>query len=139
MAPGVLSVGAGNARGFTLLEVLLALFLLSVAVIGTAPLFVIATRENASAGDMGSVGAAAVQRMEQLRAVPYGNLVPGGSLDADDAGYFDDSDPDFIVRWVIAGNPNPPAATTLITVRAIANRQISGLPKEVVVRTLRGG
>jgi prepilin-type N-terminal cleavage/methylation domain-containing protein len=132
-------MGTGNSRGFTLIEVVFALFLLSISVIATAPLFVLASRENASGGEMGEVGAAAVRRMEQLRALPYGNLVPGGSVDADVAGYFDASDPRQTVRWVIAANPSPPANTRRITVRAIANRQTMGQPKDVVLRTLRGG
>ena len=48
-----------DANGFTLIEVVMALFLIAVGVIATAPLFVYAAQQNASGGDFGHVGAAA--------------------------------------------------------------------------------
>ena len=36
-----------KAKGFTLIEVVLALFILAVGVIATAPLFIYAVKENA--------------------------------------------------------------------------------------------
>ena len=84
--------------GFTLVEVVVALLLLAVGVIATAPLFVYAARENAVGGDLGSVGALAVRQMELLRVSSYEALIPGGDLNSDVTGYFDASTPGFLVR-----------------------------------------
>jgi prepilin-type N-terminal cleavage/methylation domain-containing protein len=127
-----------SSDGFTLLEVVFALFLIAVGVIATAPLFVYAAQENASGGDAGIVGAVAVQRMEQLRAVNFNNLTPGGSLEANEAGYFDNSNPEFLVRWSIVANPNPPAQTAVIQVRVVTSRVVVGRTREIVLTTLRG-
>ncbi len=124
--------------GFTLVEVVLALFLLAVGVIATAPLFVYAARENAVGGDLGVVGDLAVRHMELLRATDYAILANGGDLSSNVNGFYDDSEPGFAVRWVIADNPNPPASTKTISVRVVADRQVIGKQKEVTLIAVRG-
>lgn len=133
------SNGRPATNGFTLVEVVAALFVLSLAVIATAPLFVYAARENAVGGDLGTTGALAVDRMELLRAMPYSGLVDGGDLDTDVAGYSDDSHPGFTVRWRIVDNPNPPSPSKIISVRAVADRQVIGRAKQATMMTVRGG
>lgn len=127
-----------DSGGFTLIELVIALVLIAVGVIATAPLFVYASQENAGSGDLGSVGALAVQRLELLRATAYNSLDTGGSLATDLDGYSDGSSSGFVVRWTIADNPNPPAGTKLITVRALSRRRVVGRPKEVTLITVRG-
>ena len=127
-----------RAAGFTLLEVVIALFLIAVGVTATAPLFVYASQENAAGGDMGEVGSTAARQMERLRAEEFGLLANGGSLTADVAGFFDDSHPDVRVRWTIVDNPNPPAGTKVLTVRALALGNPIGRPKEVTLVAVRG-
>ena len=123
--------------GFTLVEVVLALFILAVGVIATAPLFVFAAQENAVGGDLGKVGDLAVRRMELLRATDFVLLPNGGDLNSNVNGYSDLSRPGFVVRWVVADNPNPPATTKTITVRTIADRQVIGRKKEVTLIAVR--
>lgn len=122
--------------GFTLVEVLMALFLIGIGVLAAAPMFMYAMQGNATGADLGSVGAIAVERMEQLRAADYVTLTAGGSLTANVAGYFDTSDPNYTVRWTIADNVNPVKSKT-ITVRAVAVRQVVGMRKDVVLTTMR--
>src|SRR5207249_5740501 len=94
-ALGRLIVGAGfmtmrsQARGFSLVEVLLALALLFVGIVAAAPMFIFAMKETAAGADMGAVGAAAVDRMELLRASDFYSLPAGGSLTANVGGYSD--------------------------------------------------
>jgi prepilin-type N-terminal cleavage/methylation domain-containing protein len=128
----------GASRGFTLLEVVLALAIMAVGLIATAPLFVLAARENAGGGDLGTVGSLAVERLEQLRGLHFYSLANGGSLDSNVAGYSDTSNPDFDVRWVIADSPSPPAGMKVIVVRALARYDVIGRPKEVTMVTVRG-
>ena len=83
----------GRAEGFTLVEVLIALFLIGIGVLAAAPMFIYAMQGNAVGGDFGSVGATAVERMELLRSQDWGTLTAGGSLSTSVANYFDTSDP----------------------------------------------
>ncbi len=126
-----------DERGFSLVEVLLALFLIGIGVLAAAPMFVYAMQGNATGADFGSVGAIAVERMEVLRSQSFVNLPAGGSLTVSQAGYADLSDPEYIVRWRVTDNATPPTIKT-ITVRAIAVRQVVGLRKEITLTTLRG-
>jgi type II secretory pathway pseudopilin PulG len=129
---------ARSQDGFTLIEVILAMFFIAIAVIATAPLFVYAARENAAGGDLGVTGAAAEQRMELLRRTGYAALALGGDLDSDVNGYFDATDPRYVVRWEIADNPNPPVGTKLVSVRVLALGTEVGGAKEVTLVTVRG-
>jgi prepilin-type N-terminal cleavage/methylation domain-containing protein len=126
-----------RARGFTLIEVLVAMFLLLVGLVAAAPLFVYAMQGNASGADLGSVGAIAVERLERLRAEPYALLVAGGSLTTDVTGYTDNSEPGYRIRWEIVDNATPTKTKTL-SLRVIALRNLPGVRREITVTTLRG-
>jgi prepilin-type N-terminal cleavage/methylation domain-containing protein len=123
--------------GFTLVEVLLAMALMFVGIMAAAPLFVFAMKETAAGADLGSVGAAAVDRMELLRSGDFYTLAAGGSLTSDVSGHFDASSTRYTVRWQIADNASP-ATVKMISVRTVASRQAMGLAKEVTLTSLRG-
>ena len=128
--------------GFTLVEVLVATALLWFLLLGVAPLFVFAAQHNAAGADFGTAGAIAVARMETLRALAFTNLTAGGSLTSNvsvgGVAYFDASNPEFIVRWEILDSATP-AGGKRVTVRALALRAVSGMPKECSLTTLRAG
>jgi len=124
-------------RGFTLVEVLVALFLIGIGVLAAAPMFIYAMQGNAVGADFGSVGAVAVERMELLRAQDYSALLAGGSLTTSVTNYFDNTDPEVLTRWSITDNTTPPNTKT-IQVRVIATRQVVGQQKEVTLTTIRG-
>jgi prepilin-type N-terminal cleavage/methylation domain-containing protein len=136
---GVLKTMASE-RGFSLLEILIAVLLLAVVILGVAPMFIMASERAAAGADMGLVGALAVETMESLRAESRSNLVAGGSLVSDttvgSTPYFDASEPGYIVRWQVTDNATPLGGKRL-TVRALALRQVSGVPKEVTLSALR--
>jgi len=127
----------GGTHGFSLVEVLLALALLFVGVVAAAPMFIFAMKETAAGADMGSVGAAAVDWMEELRASDFYTLAAGGSLSSNVSGFSDTSNPRFTVRWQIVDNASPATMKT-ISVRAFAARQAMGNAKEVTLTSLRG-
>jgi len=125
-----------DERGFSLIEVLLALFLMGIALMYAAPMFATAIRENAAGADLGSAGAIAVDRMEALRASDFYQLAAGGDLAANVGGFSDTGDPRFTVRWRITDNGSPATLKT-ISVRVIAARQSTGASKEVNLTTER--
>jgi len=63
---------ATNARGFSLVEVLVASGVLAAAVLSVAQLFVAATGATASARDTGEAAVLAWQKVEQLRSLAFG-------------------------------------------------------------------
>jgi hypothetical protein len=96
-----------------------------------------AASANDAGADMGSVGAIAVDRMEQLRQELWRNVRTGGSLTTNVDGYFDDSSPDFLVRWQISGNASP-SYTKTITVLAVARGDQTGPRRRVELTSARG-
>ena len=108
---------AAPRAGFTLLEVMIALLLLTGAFLAVAQLLAVAGRasDRSRATALGAVLAA--QKMEQLRALSWAydidgtpldglGLSPPGALDADAAGfvdYFDDT------GAPVGAGPAPPA------------------------------
>ena len=64
--------GIRGERGFSLLEVLTATTILTVALTALAQLFAISTRANASAKATGYAAVLAEQKMEQLRSLTFG-------------------------------------------------------------------
>src|SRR5437870_4664241 len=64
--------GIRGERGFSLLEVLTATTILTVALTALAQLFAISTRANASAKATGYAAVLAEQKMEQLRSLTLG-------------------------------------------------------------------
>jgi type II secretory pathway pseudopilin PulG len=123
--------------GFSLVEVLLAMSLMFVGMMAAAPLFVFSMKETAAGADLGTVGAAAVDRMELLRATGFDALAAGGSLTGNVAGYSDATHVQYTVRWQITDNGTPATVKT-VSVLAIASRQAMGLAKEVTLASLRG-
>jgi prepilin-type N-terminal cleavage/methylation domain-containing protein len=130
---------ARSNSGFTLAEVLIAMGLLAFGVMAAAPMFIQAMHGNASGAAIGSVAAAAEWRFEQLRATPFNFLVSGGSITANVTGYFDDSAPDVVVRWVVANNVAT-VNTRRILVRAeyVSLSDSRGPAGDVTLVTLRG-
>ena len=91
-------------RGFTLLEALVALAILTVAALATAQLLGAAAIAVHDSRVQALTTTLAAQRMEQLVAADWSATPPGGSLDTDVAGYRDYLELDggvFVRRWAI--------------------------------------
>lgn len=120
--------------GFSLPELMLAIFVVGIGVTAVAPLFVHATRRAAASADLADVGAQAVRRMEILRLQDFSTQTAGGSLTTNTAGFVDTADPEVVVRWEIVDES---ARMKLITVRALANRAVEGRQKEITLALRR--
>ncbi|MCP3980246.1 MAG: prepilin-type N-terminal cleavage/methylation domain-containing protein [bacterium] len=122
-----------NQSGYSLPEVLVALFILSLAILGVAPMFVLAITNTSVGADASAANAVAVEYMETLRAVDFETLVDGGSLDSDATGYSETAG-DFDVRWTVEDNVTP-SGTKLITVLARSN---TGSRRTATLSLVRG-
>lgn len=65
------AAGSADERGFSIIEVCIALLILLIASLGVATAFAFSIHNNSSAGDRAVAAALAQQRMEQLRNLPF--------------------------------------------------------------------
>jgi prepilin-type N-terminal cleavage/methylation domain-containing protein len=112
----------GRRSGFTLLEVVVALGLLSCTLLGVAPLLTIAARAIDTSRATTVAAHLAAQKLEQLRALAWGfdadgvpveelGPSPPGSLTSNMPGHVDYLDEDG--AWV-GGGPSPPPHAVFI-------------------------
>lgn len=84
-------VKRSSQRGFTLIEMMVSILVLTIGLVGTAALMSSSVNMGAHARYVSTAALLASEKMEDLDRYPDGdpNLVGGGSLGADIAGYFD--------------------------------------------------
>jgi Tfp pilus assembly protein PilV len=73
MKQGKRAIAVENSQGFSLLETSIALVIMMVVTLGTAQLFVYATKYNAGSADRAACLALAQQKMERLRWTDFGD------------------------------------------------------------------
>ena len=125
-------------RGFSLIEVMVAIVILTVGLLSLAQMMVLSTNANTLSGRMTSCSALAKEQLERLKAAPFYTapatrtrnpiLTAGGDVNATIAGYsqFYDSD----------GLPSA-AGTGLFEVRWQVTDIASPLPLEMVQIQMR--
>jgi len=70
-----------KSKGFTLIEVLVALVILSFSLLALAGLMVTTTRNNAFGSHITEAATFAQDKLEELRAVKWENLIEGNHTD----------------------------------------------------------
>lgn len=128
----------GREAGFTLVEALVALFIVTMILLSIAQLMTYGLYVHETAADLTETTALAQEKLEQLRNLSYKSLVPGGSIDVNSAGFFDSSDidgngiVDYTRRWEITDLGD----RKQIRVRVIAALNLTGGPKEATFAAL---
>ena len=70
-----------KSKGFTLLEVLVALIILSFSLLALAGLMITTTKNNASGNYVTEAATFAQDKLEELRAVKWEDLIEGSNTD----------------------------------------------------------
>ena len=71
---------SNKSRGFTLIEILIALFILGFALLALAGLMVTTTRNNSFGGRMTEAATFAQSKLEELQAMPTDDIASGNDL-----------------------------------------------------------
>ena len=94
-----------KSKGFTLIEVLVALVILAISLLALAGLMNITTRNNAFGGHLTEAATFAQDRMEELRVTAWDNIVSGN-----DAGPLQGATGiNYNRAWTVVLGPNSPA------------------------------
>ena len=113
-----------HERGFSLIEVMVAMVILTVGLLSLAQMMVLSTNANTLSGRMTSCSALAKEQLERLKAAPFFTVAPtvrnpiftaGGDVNATVAGYSQFYDGDglpsvagnaaFETRWLVTDVP----------------------------------
>ena len=98
-----------NSKGFTLMEILISLVILSMALLALAGLMVRTTRNNSFGGHMTEAATFAQDKLEELKAVSWVAIVPGSDLKTGNP-----TGIDYARTWDVAINGNLKTVTMTI-------------------------
>jgi Tfp pilus assembly protein PilV len=95
-----------SEAGFTLMEALIAMMILTFGLIAVANLMIVAASSNTVANQATAAATVAAQRLELLKAQPFTSLAVGGDLDSDVTNFNQDDDLPGVgrihTRWQVA-------------------------------------
>jgi len=103
---------SAKPKGFSLIEVLIALVILSISLLGIASLMATTTRYNSSAGHMTEAATFAQDMLEQLRVTPWANVVTNPNPDTITGA----TGITYSRTWTVAPNADDSLRTITVTV-----------------------
>lgn len=126
--------GVQLARGFSIVEAIIAAALVIAALGSLTQLAVAAKRATTTASARSTAALLAVDKLEELRSVAWPSGSPSDALDRDAAG-FTDRLGSFTRRWSVQALPTNPAGAVVLQVRVLAVPSVD--VRLVTVRTQR--
>lgn len=124
--------------GFSLVEALVALFILTIIALGLGQVIGLGMLSNKAADDLTQATTLSADKLEELRASEYWALTQGGSLDSAANGYSDSPDLDgdgtaeFDRRWRITEQ----TGGKLIEVRTLSLNNTIGNGRQATMATV---
>ena len=140
-------------QGFTLIETLVSVGMLTAVIVAVWMLFVMSMKVNASAADQTECATLAQRQMERYKNMAWADITKGGSIDTPVTGFSEYVDPngkgsnEYIVMWSVDDSTAPSTERALsaknvamvtLKVKCKALRHASstsGKPREVVLNT----
>lgn len=89
-----------RSKGFSLIEVMIALVILAVALLALAGLMITTTKNTSFGGHMTEAATFAQDKLEQLRASPWTGIIAGADTQVGATGI------SYARSWTVAANPN---------------------------------
>jgi len=99
-----------NSKGFTLLEILMAVIILSISLLALAGLMSLTTRNNSFGNHVTEAATFAQDKLEELRAVPWGNITTGADSTTGSTGI------NYGRNWNVVPNPADSLRTVTVTI-----------------------
>jgi Tfp pilus assembly protein PilV len=125
-----------RSAGFALVEVLIASTLLTVVLLAAAHLLASATAANLTAERTTTATVLAVDKIEQLRALPMDDpalaLSPPDALAVSVEGQSDRLDAGFVRRWSVAAVPSYPDDAVVVQVVVVDERSTRSVRLETI-------
>jgi prepilin-type N-terminal cleavage/methylation domain-containing protein len=112
-----------NNKGFTLIEAMIALAILSIGLLAVAKMQGTALWGNNKSGILMDAGYRAQSKLETLIATPYGQVVSGGPALTNDK--------KFTVTWTVSEEDSPPGVKSILVV-------VRNVNTERIITQLRG-
>ncbi len=117
-----------GSRGFTLIEMMVAVLLIGVGLMGLAALSTTVTRANTQSSSLTTASAIAQERIERFRVEPYTSIEPGSDTRRLDG-------VTYTRNWTVATNdPVQGLKTIVVTVSWTSG----GQGHQTSLRTIRG-
>ncbi len=99
-----------RSKGFSLIEVVIALFILAICLLALAGLMVTTTRNSSFGGHMTEAATIAQDKLEQLRGAPWASVLAGADTQVGATGI------SYARSWTVAANPNGDQRWVTVTI-----------------------
>jgi len=99
-----------RSKGFSLIEVVIALFILAICLLALAGLMVTTTRNSSFGGHMTEAATVAQDKLEQLRAAPWVSVLAGADTQVGATGI------SYARSWTVTANPNGDQRWVTVTI-----------------------
>jgi prepilin-type N-terminal cleavage/methylation domain-containing protein len=124
-------IGKNRNAGFSLLECVIAIFIVAIGLLAVAALAAVATQGEIFAFNSTDASALAASKMEELKA---GTLTEGGSLTSNVTGYSDTPSWYFYRRWEIKSGPSGTKEVTVVVVPQVSGNKVRTTQVKTLVR-----
>ena len=105
-----------RSKGFSLIEVVIALFILAICLLALAGLMVTTTRNSSFGGHMTEAVTIAQDKLEQLMAAPWASVLPGDDKVTTAIPGAPGTGISYVRSWRVDANPNGDQRWVTVTI-----------------------